>query len=234
MADELLNYIVTQEHAGFSEDQIKKALAANGYSVLQIEDAFRELQAATLDPQLHEYVQQYARQGMTPQQIFQLLAREGYSTASSRRAIREIFGPGTLPTHHKAVFLTVAILVAVGTLYFLNPLSPTPEQPAQIGAVTLADQIAQVIIVAKEEGKAAAIRECQVRLQNDDRDTCILDIATLDEIQDNSLCDQIADLKLKDICLMNFIDRDRVGICKRVSLKENVDTCKALAALTQA
>jgi cytochrome P450 len=232
--NQLLQYIIEQERAGYAETQIRQALIAQGRSTAEINAAFQAAQGAQLEPVIQEYVQQYARQGSTPVQVFEALTAQGYAAASVRKAIIAVFGPGTMPKdHHAAMFLIIAALVAVGGIYVLNPGGIIPVQQPTTNVMqefSVSDQIASIVIIAREQGTETALKECQVRLRNDNRDLCTLDIAILDEKGD-AICDQILDATLRDTCLMNFIDKDRAGICKRVNLKENVDTCQTLAAL---
>jgi hypothetical protein len=233
MASPLHDYIIGQEHAGVADEQIKQALLARGYTQTQVDAAFNELKVQGADPVLLEYVQQYARQGSTPVQIFNILTQQGYAPGKVRGAVRQVFGVGTLPTHHGMAFLAIALVIGAGLFFLLHDSSQEAvlQQPGQIGTeVTLAEQIEQVITVAKNQGIDAGIKECQVRLASSSRDLCILDVVLADGSQ-LSKCDQVSDVGLRDKCLMNFIDQDREKVCSLVKLKESTDTCEVLAAL---
>jgi hypothetical protein len=232
---QILQYIITQERAGYGESQIRAALASQGHQQQQIDAAFKELQTAQIDPVIHEYVQQYARQGSTPVQIFKTLTEQGYAPGKVRRSIIDVFGPGTLPTHHTAVFFVIALVIAAGGIYFLQAslLHPAPDNPTSGNTIefSASDMIGQVIAIARTQGGDAGVKECQLRLRNDDRDRCLLDVAILENVNDSTICDQVVDARIKDTCLLNFMDADREGICKRVQLQESIEVCNAVKEL---
>jgi hypothetical protein len=232
VADELLQYIITQEHQGLSEQQIRQALQLQNYPKEQVDAAFKELHTSAFDPVITEYVMQYAKQGLPPVQIFNTLTAQGYAPGKVRKSIREVFGPGTMPVHHYGlVFLIVAVIIAAGLLFFNRDIIPNPVQTPQTIEVSLSDQLAQIITIARTQGKDAAVKECNLRLRSDSRDSCLMNVAILDNVNDDSLCEQIADVSIKDTCLMNFIDAKRESVCKRVTLRDNIETCQMLASL---
>lgn len=233
--DQLHQYIIAQEQAGFTEQQIRAALAQNGYPAADIDAAFRALSPAQADTVVHEYVQQYARQGYSAVQVFSMLRQQGYAANKVRRAINDVFGRGAAPSHaHALAFVMVAIALAVGGLYLMDD-SPVPQGPDGPGTVVLSppEIIAQVLEVTRQEGSARGVRECQERLSGRDRDLCILDVAVIESVSDKTLCTQIADIEYHDACLMNFLQEDFDYVCTRVKLAENRGTCEKIAALRQ-
>jgi hypothetical protein len=229
---QLIQYIVTQEHAGYTQEQIRQALAGQGYSPVDIEMAFKELASAKHDPQVHEYVQQYARQGYPPLQIFSLLTQQGFAAKDVRKAINDVFGP-LMPASHAPTyaFLILAIIVAVGGFYLLL------REPEQISAppvgnipreLSLSEQIARVITIAEERGTDEAVRECTTKLFDEERARCLAAVATY--AGDDQLCDQITYPDAHDACLMSFINEDFDSVCGRVKLRENIETCESIKA----
>jgi len=226
---QLLQYISQQEHAGVRPEQIAQVLADRGYTQEQIAEALSEANRASIDPHIVSYVQEYARAGQTPAQIQQELVAQGYAPAQVRKAIIHYFGPGTLPKHHTIMFACIALLLVAGLGLLLHQTisTPTIEQPAQINP---SEQIGIVLGIARDKGPQAAIKECQVRLRNRDRDLCIMDVAILDSVHNDQLCDQIVDVSVRDTCLMNFLD-STPSVCKRVQLRENLETCQLIGSL---
>jgi hypothetical protein len=234
---QLLEYIITQEHAGYTEDQIRQALAGQGYTKQQIDDAFKSLGPSNIDPTVHEYVQQYARQGYPPVQIFSMLTQQGYPANKVRKSINEVFGPLVMPQRHwgLAVFIILAVAVALGGFYIIqNTAEPTPIHTGPPQELSTSAQITNIVAVAQSSGKDAAIRQCLNTLLDDDRDRCLMSVAITATVNDNLLCDQIVNAEIHDACLLSFINQDFEGTCKRVKLRENADTCEGLRALRSA
>lgn len=237
MADPVLEYIIAQEHAGYTEQQIRQALANQGYPKEQIDAAFRQLGPAKLDPDVHEYVQQYARQGYAPVQIFSQLTQQGYPAKDVRKAINEVFGPLVMPqNNHATVFIVLALIIAVGGFFLIlrDPGAPADQPP--IGQVprelSLSEQIARVITIAEERGKDDAIRECTTRLFDEERAKCLAAIATF--AGDDALCDEITNVNAHDACLMSFLNEKFDSVCVRVKLRENIETCESIRAFKTA
>jgi hypothetical protein len=231
-------YIIAQERAGFTHDQIRDALVQQGIPGGDVEKAFRELTGAKTDSVVHEYAQHYAGQGMPPVQVFKTLTEQGYPPGTVRKAVRDVFGPGAMPQHHSLAFALVALFLVIGGLYFLDPFSwvgqtdgPIVEQPTGAVSFSVSEQIEQVSVLAREQGRDAGVAECQVRLRGDNRDTCLLNVAILPNVRDDALCDQIQDDTLHDACLTNFLDTARVSVCKRARLAQTQQTCASIAAL---
>jgi hypothetical protein len=234
---QLLEYIITQEHAGYTEDQIRQALAGQGYTKQQIDEAFKSLGPSNIDPVIHEYVQQYARQGYPPVQIFSMLTQQGYAANKVRKSINEVFGPLLMPERHwgLAAFIAIAVIVALGGFYIIhNSGEPTPIVTGPPQELSTSAQITNIVAVAQSSGKDEAVRQCLNTLLDDDRDRCLMSVAITSKVNDNSLCDQIVKPEIHDACLLSFINQDFEGTCKRIKLRDNVDTCESLRALRTA
>lgn len=234
---QLLQYIVQQEHAGYNEAQIRQALAANGYQAPDIDAAFRDLGPAKMDPVVHEYVQQYARQGYPPVQIFTTLTQQGYSPKVVRKAINDVFGPLVMPERHMGtmVFTIIAVLVAVTGFYFITKDGTTSVQPpignVPSGPPSTTEHINSILLIAEQKGKDSAVRECQARLIETERDRCVSEVATYPSVSDDRLCDQVVDPTVHDACLLSFFTTRFESVCPRMRLRENADTCDSVRAL---
>jgi len=239
---ELLQYILTQERTGYTEQQIRSALLGQGYPIQTIEEAFKSLKkGGAADPIVHDYAQQYARQGYNPAQTFSALTQQGYPANTVRKAINDVYGPGALPQGHSvgfAVFFVLAILVGTG-VFFLLPSDDTTidaeEFPDTTGNVVIekstSEKIADILVVAQEQGKDPALKACQTRFRGEDKDLCFFNIAILPEVNDDKLCDHIVNIETRDSCLMNFIDTKYESVCSRVKLVSNKEICDTIKTL---
>jgi hypothetical protein len=234
VADQLLQYIIEQEHAGYSEAQIRQALAAQ-YSQPEIDAAFKSLKPSKSNPEVHEYVQQYARQGYTPVQIFDTLTKQGYPASAVRKSLNEVYGPIVMPQRHIGAisFAAVAIIVlAVGVFLIMQKQSFAPAPvPLPSKDVSFAEQTSQIVQIAKTQGEAPAVQACMSNFLDVERDKCLLSVATNPKVNDNALCDQIVDSSVHDACLMSFINVDFEGSCKRMKLADNVNACESIRSL---
>jgi hypothetical protein len=233
---QILGYIVAQERAGYTPEQIKQALLQNGYPQADVDQAFRQLGPANQDPVVLEYAQQYQRQGLPAAQVFQQLVQQGYPPNVARKAVRDVYGVGLPAEHHVKMlsFLLVAVIVAVGGVYFITSGGPAEEHPSPIDGnvpipVNPSQVIAGIIVMAKTQGSAAGAAECQNALSGDDRDTCITSVALATE--DDAICDMVSRERQKDQCLMNFLDSRFESVCGRVVLRESAETCDRIRQL---
>lgn len=238
MADaQLLQYILAQERAGFREDQIRQSLVSNGYPQEAIDEAFRELGPTTVDPTVHEYVQQYSRQGYSAQQTLTMLLQQGFVPKKIRRAINDVYGPGSVSSGSHTgvvVFIVIALFLFIGGWYFLSGTDGS-QQPlsAYSPSISLSppETIAQVLETAQKEGKETALTQCAEQLSGRDRDLCILDVAVLDSIHDSTICGRIIDAEYHDTCLLNFITEEFDSVCRQVTLPASKNTCNSIATL---
>jgi hypothetical protein len=244
MADpQLIAYITAQTQAGYPREQIRQALLANGYPALAVEAALREGSPQRANLQAVASAQQMAQQGFTAPQATQGLESQGYSRTDARVAVRTAYGIGAPSgSHHLVVvlFLIVAVLVGAGGMYLLLGGQSTPpiNTNSSVDGNTVVDFspneiIAGVVNIAHTQGKDDAVRACfSRRLPDYYRDTCLLDVAVIDTIADDTICDQIQDPKIHDTCLLTFIDTNRFeSVCARVQLVSSKETCGSIRSL---
>lgn len=227
MAD-LHEYIVKEEQAGYSEEQIKQVLKDSGYSEEQIKRAFQPVEH---DDDVHEYVQQYARQGYTKEQVLSELRKQGYGPRTIRKSMNEVFPSQSASHGHTLLFVLLALAIGAGGMYLA--LGPLDSSPATAGAgeqsFSPSEIIAQVLETTRSDGKDAGLSACQERLVGQDREKCLAVVAAA--TQDSALCDRIVSPDIHDSCLMNFFNDEFESVCERVKLAESKDTCSSISAL---
>ncbi len=240
---QLLNYIVQQEQAGFSETQIQQALVRAGYSENDIKEAFSSLKSGTHDPDVHQYVEQYARSGYSASQVFVMLKEQGHSASEVRKAISEVYGKGSLassdvPHTHIFLFSILALLIGAGSMYFVvaglsNGSGTDPYVPPGGGVISFSPSeiIQDIIDVARREGKDEGVSQCESRLRGQNRDQCLQSVAVIKEISDPNICMRIEDFEIHDSCLFNFLNSDFEMVCSSVKLAKTQSTCQSLTSL---
>lgn len=239
---QLLQYIVTQEHAGYSELQIRQALGQNGYQQADIDAAFRDLKPHTdaqVNDEVRTLVQQYANQGYSPLQVFNALTQQGQHAGAIRKAIKDVYGPLMMPNSHTgAIVFAILAIIIVGAGIFLITGKDGPGEdyvlPADDIELSTTQQITQIVGMAASEGKEGAIQQCMGRFFDDDRGRCLAAVATYPTVNDDRICDQIVQYEIRDACLMNFVNENTESVCSRVQLRENIDLCETLVALSSA
>lgn len=234
MTDErLLQYVLEQERKGYSKDQIHEALLASGYSPEQVRVAFSELSGGAHDDVVHDYVEQYARDGLSATQTFAKLREQEYAPAKIRRAINAVYGPGAAPGgHHVIAFAIIALLIAGGGLFFLLNEPQIPAANPGTGQVSLSPpEIIMEVLDLARDNPDSAVQACKQRLLGRDRDVCLLDIAVLPAVEDLAYCGHIADIALKDTCLLNFADAHLEQVCAQVQLAKSKELCSRIKSL---
>ncbi|HIH24351.1 TPA: hypothetical protein HA251_04925 [Candidatus Woesearchaeota archaeon] len=240
MADpQLVQYINAQLQAGYGKEQVRQALAAGGYPPLAIEEAFRDLKGPVSNPQILNFAQQLLQQGYLPIQATAALVQQGFSQHDARAAVKQVYGvnpPGG--SRHVALVAFVLITIVVlglGTYLLIDDgeEGTTPDDDTPVITPQSDQEITAMIIkVADANGKDTAVRQCFSKLKGEARDNCILDIAVLESVRDDTLCDQIQNPTSHDACLMNFLNTDRFeSVCSRAKLVASIQTCENIKLL---
>ena len=230
----LTQYIQAELGKGFPRDRITVALTQSGYSAADVDSAFAQLSGDLAGAEA--LAASLARAG-TPRGVADAQLRTaGYAPVTVKRALRDVYGveetAGASGTSRAVVFALIALLVGAGGMWLL-----TADDDAPIGddgssvpvSFAPAEIIAQVLEIARADGADAAVRACKERLAGRERDLCVFDVAILPEVSDAALCDQVADPEYGDACYLNFLDVDPSGMCAKVRLAANRDTCERVA-----
>lgn len=229
----LTQYIQAELGKGFARDRITVALTQSGYSAADVDSAFAQLSG---DLAGAETLAVSLARASTPRGVAEAqLHKAGYAPVTVKRALRDVYGvedaASGAGTSRAIVFALVALLIGAGGMWLLTDRddSPGPGGPAVPVSFAPAEIIAQVLEIARSDGSDAAVRACKERLAGRERDLCVFDVAILPEVRDATLCDQVADPEYGDACYLNFLDLDPSGMCAKVRLAANRDTCEQVA-----
>jgi len=223
VGQELLAYIIKEEQAGFSEEQIRKALKKAGYSPQQIVEAFRALDGSH-DATVHGYVQEYARSGKSAEETFQHLHEQGYDPGDIHHSIHNVYGH-TSSRPHTAIFVILALIVGAGVTYLFLADFTQGEQAIPTYSPT------EKIALALEDAQNGrdGLRSCDEELTGAYLEKCYAVIAAA--TSDSSICGRIYSDDVHDSCWMSFIDTQFDVACTNVRLAENKETCSSLRVL---
>ncbi len=229
----LTQYIQAELNKGFARDRITAALTQNGYTAAAVDSAFAQLSG---DLAGAETLATSLARASTPRDVAEAQLRTaGYAPVTIKRALRDVYGiePTANGGAGRAIaFALIALLIGAGGMWLLTA---GDDAPAGDGSSSVpisfapAEIIAQVLEIARADGSDAAVRACKERLVGRERDLCVFDVAILPEVSDATLCDQVADPEYGDACYLNFLDADPSGMCAKVRLATNRDTCERVA-----
>lgn len=238
---QLLQYIVQQEHAGYSESQIRLALQNSKYSQSDIDAVFRSLKGGKSDAIVHDYVEQYARGGYSGPETFSALQGMGYDAKTIRKALKDVYGTRTVssdvPHTHIFIFSILALVLGAAIMFMVFTVFGDDDSAGTGGTIepiiTFEPQVIinDIVELARREGRDAGIAACEERLIQTNRDLCLQAVAVMREVEDPKVCTMIADIEVHDSCLINFLNEDFEGVCSQVKLARSKETCDSLRQL---
>jgi len=239
VSPQLLEYVRQQQAAGYTDQKIAFALSNAGYAQEDIIAAIHQQPAGKHDADVHASVEQYARMGYSSFETTQYLLQQGMNEKEVRRAIKDVYGVGStndVPHMHIFLFSFLALILGAAIMYFVmqpGVAGPPTNNVVDPGTLTYSPSeiINDVIELTRRDGADAGISSCTTRLVHQNRDLCYKAVATMEEVDDMTLCSQIMDAEIHDSCYMSFLNKDFEGACAQMQLAKSQETCNDLRAL---